>query len=59
MQRLNYKEAKPQQINFLISSDLKDKLDRIAGEKGKSAYIRSLIERAWEEQTDKKKGATK
>lgn len=49
MQRLNPSEPKPLQVNFLISTDLKQKLEAMSGRTGNSAFIRSLIERAWEE----------
>jgi predicted DNA-binding protein len=50
MQRLNPNEQKPVQVNFVLSSDLKQKLAILAKQSGQSAYIRSLIERAWAEQ---------
>ncbi len=49
MQRLNPNEQKPTPIIVRMTADSAKKLNKLAPFGRRSAYIRSLIERAWEE----------
>ncbi len=55
MRRLS-KKHKSVQVRVVLPENLVEALDKMAGIAPRSAYIRSLIERAWEEHERQREG---